>query len=117
MKCIVTMMVCLALLLSAETPALAQDLPPDSPGAGAVLPGLAGGHSAAFYGIEGATVQQASIRAVLGAAGLDVLERKVGLGGAVALSLVEMFAGGGGSPSDIARPRDDVEKILDAMPD
>ncbi|MDD3764814.1 MAG: hypothetical protein PHP86_16095 [Nevskiales bacterium] len=92
--------------------AMAQDLLVSHEGERRPDSGLQSGHSAAHYGIAGVVAQRASLRAVLGAAGLDAIEQTPGLGSAVALSLVEMFAGGGGSPSDLARPRTDVKAVL-----
>ncbi len=103
---------CVLAIFAVSSGCLAQDLLYKSGVASTVRTSVATGHSAAYYGIRGAVPQRASLRAVLAAGGLDELEQKPGLGAAVALTLVEMFAGGGGSPSDLARPRNDVKAAL-----
>lgn len=90
-------------------PVLARDLPAERAARSAVLQG---GHSAAYFGIQDAVEQRASIRAVLSGVQLDRVRQSPGLAAAGTLLLLQMFAGGGGAPTDLAEARSDVGPAL-----
>jgi hypothetical protein len=73
---------------------------------------VAYGHSAAHYGMAIPIEQRASIRAVLSSVQLDRLRQAPSVAAAGTYLFLQMFAGGGGAPTDIAEPRSTVEGVF-----
>lgn len=93
---------------SAVAPVQAQSLPSDL----MLSSTPAQGHSAVHYGLTEIPQQEASIRSVLSSVQLDRPYLQPSLVAESSYFLVQMLLGGGGAPSDIADPRQDVGKRL-----
>jgi len=73
---------------------------------------VAYGHSAAYYGMTIPIEQRASIRAVLSSVQLDRLRQAPSVAAAGTYLFLQMFAGGGGAPTDIAESRSTIEGVF-----
>ncbi len=99
----------IGMLLSAS---LHADVLADQPAA-ATLP--AWGWSAADYGITDAQMQASSLRAILEDHRADDVQPAPDLFSAASYVLLTLFAGGGGAPLDLVRPRDDLKEYLESV--
>lgn len=70
------------------------------------------GHSAAYYGMTRPLEQRASIRAVLSSVQLDRLRQAPSVAAAGTYLFLQMFAGGGGAPTDIAESRSTLKEVF-----
>lgn len=66
------------------------------------------------YGVDGAAVRAASLRAVLVDHNADDVGTQPGLSSVLGYLLLNLLSGGGGAPLDIATPRDDLDEYLNS---